>query len=91
MISIIHQSKGELMMKVSIIALATVLVLSNTAAMAQSRGNGFDQIATSPTALSAMNSVQRHRHHGWSSSRYNGHGINDLGVTTNQGRKYNGG
>jgi Spy/CpxP family protein refolding chaperone len=27
----------------------------------------------------------------WSSDRYNGHGINDLGVTTNQGRKNNGG
>jgi hypothetical protein len=25
------------------------------------------------------------------SDRYNGHGINDLGVTTNQGRKNNGG
>jgi hypothetical protein len=27
----------------------------------------------------------------WSSDRLNGHGINDLGVTTNSGRKYNGG
>jgi hypothetical protein len=37
-----------------------------------------------------MNSMHR-KHHGWSASRYNGHGINSLGVTTNQGRKYNGG
>ena len=27
----------------------------------------------------------------WSSDRLNGHGINGLGTTTNQGRKYNGG
>jgi hypothetical protein len=27
----------------------------------------------------------------WSSDRYNGHGINGLGVTTNQGRNNNGG
>ena len=27
----------------------------------------------------------------WSSDRYNGRGINDLGVTTNQGRRNNGG
>ena len=27
----------------------------------------------------------------WSSDRLNGHGINDSGVTTNQGRKNNGG
>jgi hypothetical protein len=48
-------------------------------------------------------SYHRHHHHpyvarngshnggNWSSDRYNGHGINDLGVTTNQGRKNNGG
>jgi hypothetical protein len=91
MISIVHQPKGELMMKVSIITLATVLVLSSTGAMAQSGGNAFDQIAASSGARSAMNSIHKPRHHGWSASRYNGHGINDLGVTTNQGRKYNGG
>ena len=77
-------------MKVSIISLATILVLSSAGAMAQSRGNAFDEIAASSGARSAMNSMHRHRHHGWSASRYNGHGINDLGVTTNQGRNYNG-
>ena len=90
MISIVHQPKGELMMKVSIITLVTLLALSSTGAMAQSAGNALDEIAASSAARSAMNSVHR-RHHGWSASRYNGHGINDLGVTTNQGRKYNGG
>jgi hypothetical protein len=49
--------------------------------------------------------ISYHRHHhqpyvarsgsqtggNWSSDRLNGHGINDLGVTTNQGRKNNGG
>jgi hypothetical protein len=78
-------------MKVSTITLATVLVLSSTGVMAQSGGNAFDEIAASSAARSAMNSMHRHRHHGWSASRYNGNGINDLGVTTNQGRKYNGG
>jgi hypothetical protein len=39
-----------------------------------------------------MNSMQRsYSHQGWSSDRYNGYGINSLGVTTNQGRMYNGG
>jgi hypothetical protein len=79
-------------MKVSIITLATVLVLSSTGVMAQSGGNSLDQIAASSAARSAMNSMHRVRYHrGWSASRYNGHGINSLGVTTNQGRKYNGG
>jgi hypothetical protein len=78
-------------MKASTITLATVLVLSGTGAMAQSGGNSLDEIAASSAARSAMNSMHRHRHQGWSASRYNGHGINSLGVTTNQGRKNNGG
>jgi hypothetical protein len=79
-------------MKVSTITLATVLVLSSTGAMAQSGINGFNEIAASPATRSAMNRMYRvHYHRGWSASRYNGHGINSLGVTTNQGRKYNGG
>jgi hypothetical protein len=82
----------KLTMKVSTIALATVLVLSSGSAMAQSANNSFDEIAASPALRSAMNSMHRVRYNrGWSSSRYNGHGINSLGVTTNQGRKYNGG
>jgi hypothetical protein len=54
---------------------------------------GWEQMAASSATRSAISGVhrkQRH-HHGWSASRYNGHGINNLGVTTNQGRKYNGG
>ena len=75
-------------MKVSTIILTTVLVLSSASAMAQSGRNFLDEMAGS----SAMNSMhRRHHHQGWSSDRYNGHGINSLGVTTNQGRKYNGG
>jgi hypothetical protein len=77
-------------MKVSIIALATAMALSSAGAMAQSGGNSLDQMAVSSSTRSAMNSMhRRHHHHGWSASRYNGHGINGLGVTTNQGRKYN--
>ena len=79
-------------MKVSTIILTTVLVLSSASAMAQSGGNFLDQMAGSSTIRSAMDSMhRRHHHQGWSSDRYNGHGINSLGVTTNQGRKYNGG
>jgi Ni/Co efflux regulator RcnB len=80
-------------MKVSIITLAAVLALSNTMAMAQSDGNSLDEMAASSATRSAMNSMhsRHHHHHGWSASRYNGHGINSLGVTTNQGRKNNGG
>jgi hypothetical protein len=85
-------------MKVSTITLAAALVLSSTYAMAQSSGNSSAEMVASPATRSAMNSVRRmnsmhrrHHHHGWSASRYNGHGINDLGVTTNQGRKNNGG
>jgi hypothetical protein len=77
-------------MKVSTISLATVLALSSAGAMAQSGGNFLDGMAASSATSSAMNSMHRH-HRGWSASRYNGHGINSLGVTTNQGRKYNGG
>jgi hypothetical protein len=83
--------REKLTMKVSTITFATVMALSSASAMAQSGGNLLDEMAGSSAARSAMNSMQKHRHHGWSSDRYNGHGINSLGVTTNQGRKYNGG
>ena len=79
-------------MRISTIALASALVLSSAGAMAQSGGNALDEMAASSATRSAMNSMhRRHHHRGWSASRYNGHGINSLGVTTNQGRKYNGG
>ena len=80
-------------MRVSTITLATVLALSSAGAMAQSGGNSLDGMAANSATRSAMNSMhsKHHHHHGWSASRYNGHGINTLGVTTNQGRKYNGG
>ena len=77
-------------MKASTITLATALALSSAGVMAQSGGNYLDDMAASSAIRSAMNSMHR-KHHGWSASRYNGHGINSLGVTTNQGRKYNGG
>jgi hypothetical protein len=77
-------------MKVSTITLAAVLALSSAGAMAQSGGNSSAGMVASPATRLAMNSMQRKRH-GWSASRYNGHGLNSLGVTTNQGRKYNGG
>jgi hypothetical protein len=76
-------------MKVSTITLAAALALSSTYAMAQSGSSSADRMAVSPATRSAMNSMHRHHHRGWSASRYNGHGINSLGVTTNQGRKYN--
>jgi hypothetical protein len=88
----------------TILTLATALALSSTYAMAQSGGNSLGQMAASSATRSAMNSMHHHHHHhhhyhshhhyhhhGWSSDRYNGNGINDLGVTTNQGRKNNGG
>jgi hypothetical protein len=77
-------------MKVSTIALATVLALSSAGAMAQSGRNFLNEMAASSATRSAMNSMSRTQQ-GWSASRYNGDGINDLGVTTNQGRVYNGG
>jgi hypothetical protein len=82
-------------MKVSAITLATALALSSAGAMAQSGGNSYHR-AGSPAFRSAMNSIHATyrvsaRHRGWSSDRYNGYGINSLGVTTNQGRMYNGG
>ncbi|MDR3486415.1 MAG: hypothetical protein P4M05_16090 [Bradyrhizobium sp.] len=79
-------------MKVSMIALAIALALSSTYAKAQG-GNSLDEMAASSATRSAMNSMhsKHHHHHRWSASRYNGHGINSLGTTTNQGRKYNGG
>jgi len=73
-------------MKVSTIALATVLALSSAGAMAQRSRNSLDEMAAS----SAMNSLTR-THQEWNASRYNGDGLNDLGVTTNQGQEYNGG
>jgi hypothetical protein len=78
--------------KVSIITLATVLVLSSPLAMAQSSGNSD----MSPAFRSSMNSITANRsHHHYSAgytetNRLNGHGISRLGVTTNQGRLYNG-
>jgi hypothetical protein len=88
-------------MKFSTIILTVALALSSTYAMAQSGGNSLDRMAASSATRSAMNSMHHHHHHhhyhhhyhhqGRSSDRYNGNGINDLGVTTNQGRKNNGG
>jgi hypothetical protein len=80
-------------MRVCTITLATALALSSAGAMAQSGGDSSAGMVASPATRLAMNSMhRRHYHHqGWSSDRYNGHGINSLGVTTNQGRKYNGG
>jgi hypothetical protein len=79
-------------MKVSTITLATVLALSSAGAMAQNSRNSLDEMAASSAILSARNSMQRsYDPQGWSSDRYNGYGINSLGVTTNQGRMYNGG
>jgi hypothetical protein len=83
-------------MRVSIITLATVFALSSTFAMAQS-GNSSSGVAANAKIRSSMNSIpakqSQHRasNNNWSASRENGHGINALGVTTNQGRKYNGG
>jgi hypothetical protein len=42
-------------------------------------------------SIPAKQSQHRALNNNWSASRENGHGINALGVTTNQGRKYNGG
>jgi hypothetical protein len=82
----------KLTMKVSTITLATALALSSAGAMAQSSRNSLDEMAASSATRSAVNSMQRsYYHQGWSSDRYNGYGINSLGVTTNQGRMYNGG
>jgi hypothetical protein len=89
----------EIIMKFSMITLVTALALSSsTYAIAQSGGDSLDQMAASSAARSAMNGMHHHHHHqqyhhhrGWSSDRYNGNGINSLGTTTNQGRKYNGG
>jgi len=93
-------------MKVSTITLATALALSSAGAMAQSGGNSLDEMAASSAPRSAMNSLHRKHHHyhvqgaqpaayyhvqGVQPAASNGHGINSLGVTTNSGRKYNGG
>jgi hypothetical protein len=77
-------------MKVSTITLATVLALLSAGAMAHSSRNSLDDMAASSATRSAMGSMPR-THQGWSASRYNGDGISDLGITTNQGREYNGG
>ncbi len=78
-------------MKVSIITLATVLVLSSPFAMAQSSSNSY----MSPAFRSSMNSIPATHHRtsarNTETNRFNGHGISRLGVTTNQGRLYNGG
>ena len=79
-------------MRVSTITLATALALSSAGAMAQSGGDSSAGMVAGPATRLAMNSMHRRHYYrqGWSSDRYNGHGINSLGVTTNQGRKYNG-
>jgi hypothetical protein len=83
--------------KFSMITLATVLALSSPFAMAQSDGYSHHG-AASPAFRSAMNSMpvssSQHRYSTsdtWSANRFNGHGIDHLGVTTNSGRLYNGG
>jgi hypothetical protein len=82
-------------MKVSIITLATVFALSSTYAMAQSGGNSLDEMAASSATRSAMNSMHRKHHdyhvQGVQPAEPNCLGLNSLGVTTNPGRKYNGG
>ena len=82
--------------KVSIVTLATVLTLSSPFAVAQS-GSYSHHRAASPAFRSAMNSMpvsqSQHRYWAsdtWSANRFNGHGIDRLGVTTNTGRMYNG-
>jgi hypothetical protein len=79
-------------MKVSMITLATVLVLSSPFAMAQSSSH-YSRAAANPAMRSAMNGISQHRYaaHNTETNRLNGHGINRLGVTTNSGRMYNGG
>jgi hypothetical protein len=78
-------------MKVSIIMLATVLVLSSPLAMAKNGGHSYHRAAF----RSAMNSMpSQHRYSAsdaWSANLLNGHGIDRLGITTNTGRLYNGG
>jgi hypothetical protein len=81
-------------MKVSMITLATVLVLSSPFAMAKSGGHS-SRVHASHATRSAMNSIpaSQSQHRYWDRSetnRYNGHGIDALGVTTNSGRMYNG-
>jgi hypothetical protein len=80
-----------MIMKVSIITLATVLVLSSPFAMAQSSSNSY----MSPAFRSSMNSIPATHHRtsarNTETKRFNGYGISRLGVTTNQGRLYNGG
>jgi hypothetical protein len=83
-------------MKVSLITLATVLVLSSPFAMAQNSSHDSRE-AANPAMRSAMNSIpasrSQHRREARNTetNRLNGHGINRLGVTTNSGRMYNGG
>ena len=80
-------------MKVSMIALATIFALSSPFAMAKSGGHS-SRAAASTAFRSSMNSIPA-SHHRYSArntetNRFNGHGISRLGVTTNQGRLYNG-
>jgi hypothetical protein len=82
-------------MKVSIITLASVVALSSTYAIAQGGGNSLDEMAASSATRSAMNSMHR-KHHDYhvqdvQPAETNCLGLNSLGVTTNSGRKYNGG
>jgi hypothetical protein len=83
-------------MKVSIITLAAFFALSSPFAMAQAADNSSG-VTANAKVRSSMNSIpaKQSQHRvlttNWSASRFNGHGMNALGVTTNQGRKYNGG
>jgi hypothetical protein len=81
-------------MKISMITLATVLVLSSPFATAKSGGHS-SRAAASTAFRSSMNRIpaSQSQHRYWERSetnRYNGHGIDRLGVTTNSGRMYNG-
>jgi hypothetical protein len=86
-------SKGKMTTMKTTVTLVAVFAVFNTIAMAQSEGDSFGGMTASSATRSAMNSMygKHDHHHGWSASRYNGRGINSLGITTNQGRKYNGG
>jgi hypothetical protein len=79
-------------MKTSIITLATILVLSSPVAMAQSSGHSVHTFRSAMNSMPVSQSQQRYRASDtWSTYRFNGHGISRLGVTTNEGRRYNGG
>ncbi len=80
-------------MKVSIITMATVLVLSSPFAMAQSSNHSSTgrAVHSSMNSIPANQSQHRYAAGNTTTNRLNGHGISRLGVTTNSGRLYNGG